>query len=87
MKELGIPFSGLKKSDDGTYSLAYSDFVMPLVNAVKELNRQQEEQRQKMERLEKQNELLLQTLADLKDVKTELIKLKSENNFRNSDKK
>lgn len=40
MKELQLPFSGLKKSGDGIYSLAYSDFVMPLVNAVKE---QQEE--------------------------------------------
>jgi trimeric autotransporter adhesin len=37
MKKFGVKFSGLKKSDDGMYSLAYSDFVMPLVNAVKEL--------------------------------------------------
>ena len=36
MKQLGLPFSGLNKSTDGMYSLAYSDFVMPLVNAVKE---------------------------------------------------
>jgi trimeric autotransporter adhesin len=36
MKDLNLPFSGLKKSNDGMYSLAYSDFVMPLVNAVKE---------------------------------------------------
>jgi hypothetical protein len=36
MKDLNLPFSGLKKSADGYYSLAYSDFVMPLVNAVKE---------------------------------------------------
>jgi hypothetical protein len=36
MKDLNLPFSGLKKSSDGMYSLAYSDFVMPLVNAVKE---------------------------------------------------
>jgi len=36
MKDLNLPFSGLKKSGDGMYSLAYSDFVMPLVNAVKE---------------------------------------------------
>lgn len=33
--QMYVPFSGLKKSDDGTYSLAYPDFVMPLVNAVK----------------------------------------------------
>ena len=38
MKEKDVPFSGLKKSEDGMYSLAYSDFVMPLVNAVKELS-------------------------------------------------
>lgn len=87
MKELGVQFSGLKKSVDGTYSLAYSDFVMPLVNAVKELNRQQEEQQQKLERLEKQNELLLQMLVDLKEVKTEIFQLKAENSLRNSDKK
>ena len=36
LKELNLYFSGLKKSSDGMYSLAYSDFVMPLVNAVKE---------------------------------------------------
>lgn len=43
MKDLNIPFSGLKKSENGTYSLAYSDFVMPLVNAVKEQQSQIEE--------------------------------------------
>ena len=36
MKDLNLPFSGLKKSNDGMYSLAYSDFVMPMVNAIKE---------------------------------------------------
>ena len=36
LKELNLHFSGLKKSSDGMYSLAYSDFVMPLVNAIKE---------------------------------------------------
>jgi hypothetical protein len=42
MKEKEVPFSGLKKSADGMYSLAYSDFVMPLVNAVKELSAKME---------------------------------------------
>ncbi|AWW00348.1 tail fiber domain-containing protein [Arcticibacterium luteifluviistationis] len=36
MSELAVPFSGLKRSDDGMLSLAYSDFVMPLVNAIQE---------------------------------------------------
>ncbi|MFN8347353.1 MAG: tail fiber domain-containing protein [Spirosomataceae bacterium] len=54
MKALGVSFSGLKIAADGTYSLAYSDFVMPLVNAVKE-------QQEKIERLEKQVESLLKT--------------------------
>jgi hypothetical protein len=43
MTDLDIPFSGLKKSDDGMLSLAYSDFVMPLVNAIQEQQRQIEE--------------------------------------------
>lgn len=42
MKDFGVPFSGLKKSGTGMFSLAYSDFVMPLVNAVKELKTQNE---------------------------------------------
>ncbi len=53
MKELNVPFSGLKKADDGTYSLAYSDFVMPLVNAVKELKQQNEEQQTEIDALKK----------------------------------
>lgn len=71
MKELNVPFSGLKKSDDGTYSLAYSDFVMPLVNAVKEL-------KQKNELLEHQVQLLAQTVADLRELKAEITLLKAE---------
>jgi trimeric autotransporter adhesin len=51
MKNMDVPFSGLKKSDDGMYSLAYSDFVMPLVNAVKE-------QQQQINDLKKQIEAL-----------------------------
>lgn len=43
IQELGVPFSGLKKSEDGFYSLAYSDFVIPLVNSVKELKKQNDE--------------------------------------------
>lgn len=43
MRELRVEFSGLQRSADGTYSLAYSDFVMPLVNAVKEQQKQIED--------------------------------------------
>ena len=56
MKDLNLPFSGLKKSDDGMYSLAYSDFVMPLVNAVKEQQIQIEELKKENEELKKGNE-------------------------------
>lgn len=49
MTDLGVPFSGLKKSDDGMLSLAYSDFVMPLVNAI-------QEQQKQIEALQKQVE-------------------------------
>lgn len=53
MKELGVEFSGLQKSPDGTYSLAYSDFVMPLVNAAKELKQQNDEQQTEIDVLKK----------------------------------
>jgi hypothetical protein len=56
MVDLGIPFSGLKKSEDGMLSLAYSDFVMPLVNAI-------QEQQKQIETLKKQ----VQETADLKN--------------------
>jgi hypothetical protein len=59
MKEAGVPFSGLKKTEDGTYSLAYSDFIMPLVNSVKELKQQNEI-------LERQNAHILKQLDELK---------------------
>lgn len=58
MKDLNLPFSGLKKSDDGMYSLAYSDFVMPLVNAVKEQQSQIEALKKENEALKKGNEVL-----------------------------
>ena len=51
MKELNVDFSGLKKADDGTYSLAYSDFVMPLVNAVKEQQKEIEELKRQVQAL------------------------------------
>ncbi len=73
IKDLNVPFSGLKKSDDGMYSLAYSDFVMPLVNAVNELN--------------KQNKILEKRLSALEELKTELANLKAESKIRNSAKK
>jgi hypothetical protein len=39
MNDLGVPFSALKKSDDGTLSLAYSDFVIPIVNGMIDQNK------------------------------------------------
>ncbi|MBA4850196.1 tail fiber domain-containing protein [Emticicia sp. BO119] len=54
MQDLKVPFSGLKKAEDGRYSLAYSDFVMPLVNAIKEQQEQIETQQQEIELLRKQ---------------------------------
>ena len=64
MKDLNISFSGLKKSNDGMYSLAYSDFVMPLVNGMKEQQKQILEQKGLIDELKKQIEeirgLLLQ---------------------------
>lgn len=72
MKDLNLPFSGLKKTADGTYSLAYSDFVMPLVNAVKE-------QQQQINDLKKQNEILAQRISAIEELRAEIANLKAEN--------
>ena len=71
LKDLNLPFSGLKKTNDGVYSLAYSDFVMPLVNAVKE-------QQQQINDLKKQNEMLAQRMLVLEELKAEIANLKAE---------
>ncbi len=72
MKDLNLPFSGLKKTAEGTYSLAYSDFVMPLVNAVKE-------QQQQINDLKKQNEILAQRMSVIEELRAEITNLKAEN--------
>lgn len=68
MKELGVSFSGLKKADDGTYSLAYSDFVMPLVNAVKELKQQNEEQQREIDELKRLTIALTKQTAGMREL-------------------
>lgn len=54
------------------YSLAYSDFVMPLVNAVKE-------QQEQINDLKKQNQLMAARLSEIDEIKAELMKLKNGN--------
>ncbi|AXE16252.1 hypothetical protein DR864_00470 [Runella rosea] len=66
MRDLGVEFSGLQRSPDGTYSLAYSDFVMPLVNAVKEQQKQIEDLKKEvaaLKELKKQVEALVKAGA------------------------
>ena len=69
IEAIGIPFYGLNKpaSKDDYYTLAYSEFVVPLVNAVKELKQE--------------NDKLNVTLAELKtshdDLRTRLEKLEA----------
>ncbi|MBA4853696.1 tail fiber domain-containing protein [Emticicia sp. BO119] len=65
LEKSGLTFSGLKKSTDGIYSLAYSDFVMPLVNAIKEL-------KAKNEALEKRLIVLEELRAELNQIKTQI---------------
>lgn len=74
MKQLGLPFSGLNKSTDGMYSLAYSDFVMPLVNAVKEQQIQindLKKQLQAANTFKQKLEAIEKRMASLEESKTE----------------
>jgi hypothetical protein len=53
-KELNYDFSGVDaaKNDKDLYGLRYSDFVVPLVKAVQELSQQNDELKQRIEKLE-----------------------------------
>ena len=66
MNDLNIPFSGLKISNDGMYSLAYSDFVMPLVNAVKELKKENDELKKKLSKIDNLENEMTQLKALIK---------------------
>ena len=68
MKELGLEFSGLIIDDDAdkTLNLAYAEFVIPLINAVQELN-------VKNQQLQQKNQDFEQALLELK---VEIEKLK-----------
>jgi hypothetical protein len=60
-KELGYDFSGIQKpaNPDELYSLRYSDFIMPLVKAV-------QEQQKEIELLKEQNKLMMKEIEILK---------------------
>jgi len=53
-KELNYDFSGVDaaKSDKDLYGLRYNDFVMPLVKAVQELSKENDELKSRLEKLE-----------------------------------
>ncbi len=61
LTDLGIEFSGLSVDEnaDKMMSLSYGDFVIPLINAV-------QEQQKQIDLLKQQNELLLQMINELK---------------------
>ncbi|MGZ4158842.1 MAG: tail fiber domain-containing protein, partial [Bacteroidia bacterium] len=68
-KKIGYDFSGVDKpkNDKDLYSLRYSDFVVPLVKSVQELNTENEKLKAKVETLSEDN----------KEMKAELDKIKS----------
>jgi len=61
-KSAGYDFNGFiaPKNNKQTYSLSYSQFVVPLVKAV-------QEQQQQIELLKQQNELLMKEIQLIKD--------------------
>ncbi len=71
-KELGFDFDGLNIPTDasGNYSVSYSQFVMPLVKAVQELNTS-------VKTLQSENTELKAQLAALKTLRTEMDELKA----------
>jgi hypothetical protein len=72
LKELGTDFSGLVKPqhEHDFYSIRYGDFVIPLINAVKE-------QQQEIEALKKENERLKNEAKKLDEIEKRLKKLEN----------
>lgn len=65
--DLGLNFSGLVIDDDKdkTMNLSYGEFVIPLINAVQELSRQNEDQRHQIEEQNGQLSALKERLSRL----------------------
>ena len=76
-KEVGFDFNGIvmPKNDREAYGLSYSQFVVPLVKAVQELNN-------KIEKLEKDNSVLLKRLEILEQKKQISKSLVKDQNFK-----
>ena len=70
-KETGFDFSGVDKprNEYGFYGLRYSEFVVPLVKAVQEQQTMINDMNKRIQLLEEQNKLLLQSLRG-KEVKS-----------------
>ena len=73
--ELGISFDGVHKpeNDNDHYSLAYAQFVVPLVKAV-------QEQQVQIEKLIVENQLISAQLADMKELKIAMAAMRRELN-------
>lgn len=54
--EMGYEFSGIQKpaTEDGLYAITYSEFVVPLVKAVQELSKKNDDKDEKINNLQKQ---------------------------------
>jgi trimeric autotransporter adhesin len=70
-KQIGYNFSGVTApiNDKGLYSIAYSDFVMPLVKATQELDASNKILQQQIDLLQQQNSLLLKRVEVLENKK------------------
>jgi hypothetical protein len=68
IKDLGLEFSGLviDNDKDKTMNLSYSEFVIPLINAVQEQQKGMQTQQKQIELLKKQNEELRTMINELK---------------------
>jgi hypothetical protein len=69
-KKLNYNFSGVDapKNDKDMYGLRYAEFVVPLVKAVQELSKQNDDKDARINSLEKQNNDLQKQFADLKNL-------------------
>ncbi len=70
-KDAGYDFSGVEQpsTPDGLYGVRYTDFIMPLVKSVQELDAENREQKKTIAEMQKQMTILMKRIQELENKK------------------
>jgi len=79
-KQIGYDFSGVDtpKNNKDFYGLRYAEFVVPLVKGMQEQQEMIERQNLEIENLRTQNEILVEKVSEIQEIKTLFLKIQAE---------